>query len=88
MEGDSYVIGHDSGVFSLEDGKVEQLKGVSYDVMYVWPLPIWFMPSLRLSVVSTSSYQVIFTKMMNQCYKKYVCVKGQALWHFSLSFII
>lgn len=30
MEEDSYVVGHDSGVFSLEDGKVEQLKGVSY----------------------------------------------------------
>lgn len=46
VEEDSSVVGHDSGVFSLEDGKVEQLKGVSYDVMYVWPLPIWFMPRL------------------------------------------
>lgn len=29
-----------------------------------------------VSVVSTNSYQVILTKMMNQCYKKYVRVKG------------
>ncbi|KAK9925856.1 hypothetical protein M0R45_023119 [Rubus argutus] len=46
MEEDSYVVGHDSGVFSLEDGKVEQLKDVSCDVMYVWPFPTCFMPSL------------------------------------------
>ncbi|KAL6281256.1 hypothetical protein ACE6H2_018137 [Prunus campanulata] len=45
LDEDSLLVGHDSGVFSMEDGKVEPLRCISHDFMYVWPRPVWYMPS-------------------------------------------
>ncbi|KAM1080969.1 hypothetical protein EV1_015432 [Malus domestica] len=43
---DSLMVGHDLGVFSMEDRKVEPLGCDLSGFMYVWPRPVWFMPSM------------------------------------------
>ncbi|KAM1377588.1 hypothetical protein TB2_039045 [Malus domestica] len=43
---DSLMVGHDSGIFSMEEGKFEALGCDLSGFMYVWPRPVWFMPNM------------------------------------------